>query len=67
MKGSHVSRRRLSRLLMLSVACGLGLFCLQPGYLGGGEALLSRRQGDALLTHAISSNPSAVFARWLPW
>ena len=65
MKASHMCRRRLSRLLLLSVACGLGLYCSQPLYPGGETRVLNRYKAGGVLIRAISSNPSQVFPRGL--
>ena len=63
MQASHVSRRRLCRLLLLSVAFGLGLFCSQPRYPGDEARVLNRHEAGGLLTRAMSSNPSQIFPR----
>ena len=65
MKASHVSRRRLPRLLLLSVACGLGLYCSQPFYPGGEARVLNRHEAGGLLSRAMSSNPPQVFPHGL--
>lgn len=59
MKASHVSRRSLLRLLLLSVACGLTLYCSQPFYPGGEARVLNRHEAGGLLSRAMSSNPPA--------
>jgi hypothetical protein len=65
MKASHESRRRVSRLLLLCVACALGLFCSEPLHPCGEDQLLSRRQGDVMPTRAGALRPVPLFARGL--
>ena len=65
MKASQGSRRCVSRLLLLSVACGLSLFCSQPRDLASEEQAMNHRQGGTVLTRAMSSNASSIFAQGL--